>query len=173
MELIKQRLRRLRDEKNKLQVDVANDLHISRGTYASYEGGITPPVDMCIKLASYFNVTVDYLLCVSNERRPAGGALQPMLEKLASYPGIASLTASDLADLLTSALRYQQKGAPCGDLPIKALTGFLDGLRAAMDAAAADDGPALALAANDAVVAALAITKMPAALYQSKEDITP
>lgn len=173
MEQIKTRLRKLRDEKEMMQVDIANAVHIARGTYASYENGITPPVDMCIKLAAYFDVSVDYLLCVSNEKKPAAGKLAALFSSLSQYAGDKAPTASDIADLLTSAVRYYQKGAPSGDIPLRALKGFLEGLSRAMDAAVAMDLPALLDAANSAAVSALDIAKMPASLYENKEDPAP
>ena len=46
----------------------------------------------------------------------------------------------------------------------------MDGLRAALAAAASGDTPALIDGANAAAVAALEVTKMPAALYASMKD---
>lgn len=47
---------------NKLQKEVAVDLGVERSTYVRWENGQTePPIDMLIKLADYFCVTLDYL----------------------------------------------------------------------------------------------------------------
>ena len=56
-------LKNLRIQKELKQIDVSNALGISYQAYANYENGHrSPDKDMLIKLADYFNVSVDYLL---------------------------------------------------------------------------------------------------------------
>ncbi len=165
-------LRKLRSEREEKQSTVADALLISRGTYSSYENGITPPTEVCIKLADYFDVSLEYLLGLSNERKPAGGRLAAAFSSLAKLAGDAAPTANDMAGLLEAAARYYQKGACCGDLPLHALKGFHVGLCAALAAAVQEDSPALLDSVNAAAVAALDITKMPAVFYESKQGGT-
>lgn len=56
-------------KKNKLkQKELAKNLNIAYTTYNAYETkDITPPVEILIRIAKYFNVSVDYLLGVENE----------------------------------------------------------------------------------------------------------
>ena len=62
MEALRQRLIGLRQKEGLLQRDVADQLHIDRSTYSYYERGKTnPPLDILIKLADYFGVSLDYL----------------------------------------------------------------------------------------------------------------
>lgn len=62
MEILRKRLIELRRKKGLLQRDVADQLHIDRSTYSYYERGKTnPPLDILIKLADYFGVSLDYL----------------------------------------------------------------------------------------------------------------
>ena len=62
MEALRQRLIGLRQKEGLLQRDVAHQLHIDRSTYSYYERGKTnPPLDILIKLADYFGVSLDYL----------------------------------------------------------------------------------------------------------------
>lgn len=65
MELM--RLRQVR-EKNKLsQVKVANYLNCSQQVYSNYELGQRDiPTEMLIRLSNYFDVSVDYLLEISD-----------------------------------------------------------------------------------------------------------
>lgn len=57
------RLVHLRTLKNLTQQQVANNLKISRATYAHYEiGRRAPDHEMLLKLAEFFEVSVDYLL---------------------------------------------------------------------------------------------------------------
>ena len=57
------RLKELRLRQNKQQGEVAKDLNMSQTGYSHYETGRTQPnIEMIIKLADYFHVTIDNLL---------------------------------------------------------------------------------------------------------------
>lgn len=57
------RIRHLRTQSNRTQAIVAQSLGVSRSTYAKYETGENEPDHtMLLKLASYFGVSIDYLL---------------------------------------------------------------------------------------------------------------
>ena len=56
-------IRNLREDNDKLQVELANYLSIKQTTYSKYElGKINIPVEALIKLADYYDVTLDYLV---------------------------------------------------------------------------------------------------------------
>lgn len=56
------RLLSLRKNIGKTQEEVAKELGITRATYANYEAGKTQPdFDILLKIANYFNVSLDYL----------------------------------------------------------------------------------------------------------------
>ena len=56
-------LREIRKRKGYSQLKVAMDLNISREALSYYETGKrSPDIDMLIKLSSYFNVSIDYLI---------------------------------------------------------------------------------------------------------------
>lgn len=56
-------LKILREQKKKSQAEMAEILHISRQSYNFYENGQREPkIDMLLKMADYFGVSVDYLL---------------------------------------------------------------------------------------------------------------
>ena len=58
-----ERLKELRKEKKLTQTQVGNYLGITVSAYGNYElGQREPSIDMLLKLADYFGVTVDYLL---------------------------------------------------------------------------------------------------------------
>ncbi len=68
--MIGSRLKSLRDENNKLQSEVADDLKINRVTYNRYEREErSPDLETLTKIASYFDVSTDYLLGVSTEKK--------------------------------------------------------------------------------------------------------
>lgn len=58
-----ERLQQLRSEKNLLQKDIAKDNNLSLRAYQYYERGQSDPTSkVLIKLADYFNVSLDYLV---------------------------------------------------------------------------------------------------------------
>lgn len=66
--VLKDRLLKLRKEKNRTQEDVAKVIGVSRPAYTAYEkGNRTPDYGILQTLADYFDVTTDYLLGHSND----------------------------------------------------------------------------------------------------------
>ncbi|PGW70169.1 transcriptional regulator [Bacillus cereus] len=64
------RLHTLRKEKKLRQEDMAKQLGIARTTYAMYEqGNREPDYNTLIKLASFFEVSIDYLLGTTEIRQ--------------------------------------------------------------------------------------------------------
>lgn len=60
--LIQLNLKFLRKKKNLTQESLAQALGISRSKLAGYELTITPPLDILVKIAEYFNVSLDILI---------------------------------------------------------------------------------------------------------------
>jgi len=57
------RLKELRLENGKTQYELADYLHIGQSTYSQYENGQRQvPIDALIRLADYYDVSVDYIL---------------------------------------------------------------------------------------------------------------
>lgn len=60
----KNNLQTLRKKKGYKQIKVAMDLDTTQETISSYETGrVFPSSDMLIKLADYYNTSIDYILC--------------------------------------------------------------------------------------------------------------
>ena len=60
-------LRGIREDRDIKQKDVAKYLNVSQNTYSQYETGvISLTAEVLIKLAEYYNVSVDYLLDRTN-----------------------------------------------------------------------------------------------------------
>ena len=56
-------LRAIREDNDLRQSDIAKVLNISQNTYSQYETGVIAlTAEVLIKLADYYNVSVDYLL---------------------------------------------------------------------------------------------------------------
>lgn len=63
-----ERIRNLREDHDLKQKDLSKYLSIDQSTYSDYENGrINIPVEMLIKIADYYNVSLDYLVGRSNE----------------------------------------------------------------------------------------------------------
>lgn len=61
--MIFENIRNLREDHDKKQQEIADYLHIKQTTYSKYElGKINIPIEVFIKLADYYHVSVDYLL---------------------------------------------------------------------------------------------------------------
>lgn len=66
-----ERIRTLREDYDKTQTDIAELLKIGQRTYCDYELGKTRiPVDSLIVLAKYYNVSMDYICGMSEEKTP-------------------------------------------------------------------------------------------------------
>lgn len=56
-------IRNLREDNDKTQQELAEYLNVKQTTYSKYElGKINIPIEVFLKLADYYDVTVDYLL---------------------------------------------------------------------------------------------------------------
>lgn len=65
------RLRQLREDKDMTQVQVAKYLNMSQTGYSQYEIGRNDvPTIVLIKLALLYNVSVDYMLNITDETKP-------------------------------------------------------------------------------------------------------
>ena len=63
-------LRGIREDRDIKQKDIAKYLNVSQNTYSQYETGvISLTADILIKLANYYNVSIDYLLDRTNDPR--------------------------------------------------------------------------------------------------------
>lgn len=72
--MIGERLADLRKDKNMSQKDLAQQLGISVYTVSSYEReNSTPDDDMKVEIAKFFNVSLDYLLGLTDDELPIGG----------------------------------------------------------------------------------------------------
>ena len=67
---IYQRLKDIREDHNKKQIEIAELLGIKQQQYARYEAGIYEiPVHHLITLARYYNLSIDYLTGLTDTPR--------------------------------------------------------------------------------------------------------
>lgn len=65
------RIRDLRIDQGLTQQTVAELLHVSQNTYSQYEIGITKfPLEAVMRLAKFYNVSVDYLVGLTDVPKP-------------------------------------------------------------------------------------------------------
>lgn len=63
------RIRNLREDTDMTQTDMAKNLFISQRTYSYYEsGGHDIPTEVLVRLADFYDVSVDYLLNRTDKR---------------------------------------------------------------------------------------------------------
>ena len=64
------RIRDLREDADLTQTELSNHLHISQRSYSHYENGTRDiPTNILIAIADYYDVSVDYLLERTNQKR--------------------------------------------------------------------------------------------------------
>lgn len=67
--MVFQNIRNLREDNDYKQVDVAKYLNVSQNTYSQYETGVIElTASTLIKLSKLYNVSVDYLLGLSDQQ---------------------------------------------------------------------------------------------------------
>jgi len=69
--MIYKRIKNLREDNDWTQQYVADLLYISRSTYSAYENGAnSPPLEILIKLSKIHNTSIDYILDLTDRRKP-------------------------------------------------------------------------------------------------------
>ncbi len=64
-------IRNLRIDNNYTQTQIAEILHVKQNTYSQYEiGTLNYPIEILIKLSDFYRTSVDYLLGLTDEKRP-------------------------------------------------------------------------------------------------------
>lgn len=68
--MIYRRIRDLREDHDLTQKQLAKELNCSQQVYSNYELGQRDiPTDILIKLSSFYNVSVDYILGISDNHQ--------------------------------------------------------------------------------------------------------
>lgn len=65
------RIKELREDSDKKQLEIAIELKTTQQQYYRYENGIREiPVRHLIKLAELYNTSLDYIVGITNDKRP-------------------------------------------------------------------------------------------------------
>lgn len=66
-----QRIRDLREDRDITQTQLAQYLQIHQTTYSDYEiGNLNVPIDILIKLAKFYNTSIDYIVGLTDNPKP-------------------------------------------------------------------------------------------------------
>lgn len=66
-----ERLKEIREDKDYKPSDIAKVLNTTQQQYSKYELGLQViPIERLVKLAKFYNTSVDYLIGLTNERKP-------------------------------------------------------------------------------------------------------
>ena len=69
-DMLFENIRNLREDNDKKQIELAEYLNIKQTTYSKYElGKINIPIEVFIKLADYYDVSIDYLVGRSKKKK--------------------------------------------------------------------------------------------------------
>lgn len=69
-DMLFENIRNLREDNDKKQIELAKYLNIKQTTYSKYElGKINIPIEVFIKLADYYDVSIDYLVGRSTKKK--------------------------------------------------------------------------------------------------------
>jgi transcriptional regulator with XRE-family HTH domain len=121
---ISERIKRLRQEKDWTQADLAEKLHVHQKQVSAYERGVnTPSTDILVKLAEIFQVTLDYLAFESHGQ-PARFNIQDRellrrFEAVDQLPEQSRALAKEVLDLLILKQRFHDL-VETGPLPTSA-----------------------------------------------------
>ena len=67
---MKNRLKDLREDNDLTQIQISSYLHITQAAYSYYEvGKRSIPIELVIKLADYYNVSLDYIYYRTNKKK--------------------------------------------------------------------------------------------------------
>jgi len=65
------RIRDMREDRDMTQAQLAEILKIHQTTYSDYElGNLNVPIDIFIKLAGFYNTSIDYLAGLTDNPKP-------------------------------------------------------------------------------------------------------
>ena len=65
------RIRDIRNDRGLTQKQIAKILHVSQNTYSQYEIGTSRfPLDVVVKLAEFYDVSMDYLVGLADDPMP-------------------------------------------------------------------------------------------------------
>ena len=66
-----ERIRNLREDNDYNQTQIGKEINVAQTSYSDYENGkIRMPIDVMIKLAKFYDVDMNYICGLSDEKKP-------------------------------------------------------------------------------------------------------
>lgn len=172
MQPIGDRVKRLRLEKNMKQAELGEIFKCGSVSISNYENGRNISNDLLIMYSNYFDVSTDWILGLTQDRKPGGSDLTTALDALAvqiSANGGAPIAPDQLMQLLDALRLYYRAGAPAGNAPVDVLIAFIKAFTAAVDTARAGSTGDLLIATNAVASAGLQAQSILASFLQQQE----
>ncbi len=173
MQSVGDRVKRLRLEKNLKQAELGEIFKCGSVSISNYENGRNISNDLLVMYSDYFDVSTDWLLGLTQDRKPGGSDLTAALDALAaqiSANGGTPITPDQLLQLLDALRRYYRAGAPAGNAPVDVLIVFIKALTAAADAARAGSTGDLLIATNTVASAGLQAQSILAQFLRQQDE---
>lgn len=164
MDITSKRFKELRETAEIKQGNLAEVLGISQSMISNYENGREPPIEVLLAYREYFDVSVDYLLGATEEKKPPTSDIAQriaMASKAAFAQGAAhAVSGEDVLCLFEKMRAYYKAGAPSDNLPMEVLYNFVEGFTTVLDACAKRDTMNLLDSVNATSIAVLDVTKI-------------
>ena len=112
MKSIQQKLRGLREDNDLTQQQIADILGTSQTMYARYERGANEmPIHHLIKLAQYYNVSLDYIAGLTNNKKGLSQGELPVDKQrlLTLISKSDNLTGKEVIDILKALIETLEK----------------------------------------------------------------
>ena len=168
------RIRRLREENELKQSDICNLFGIQNtSSVSTYENGRELPYDLLIAYAKHFNVSTDWILGLTNDRKPGGSDLNAAMDALAAQVnanGGTPFTPDQLMQLLIALRTYYRAGAPAGNAPVEVLSAFIAAMTDAVATARTGSASDLLVATNDIAAAGLSASSILAQFLRLQDE---
>lgn len=151
MDSVSKRLRDLREDNDLLQATMAQILGCNRTSVSNYENGRDVPMDVIIDYCKYFDISADWLLGLSTDRKRGGSKLNQQLDvlgELTAKAGGQPVTTDMLSSLLTLYSRYYASGAPAGNAPVDVAARLVSSLSTAVMATLTGPAQSVLIATN-------------------------
>lgn len=120
MDILSKRMRDLREDNDMKQSDLSRILNMSQSALSQYECGREPPLDVIFKYMKHFDVSIEYLLGISNERKRVSAREARAIDAMhgaANAHGDKPFTRADISQLVGAFIAYYKAGAPAGSAP--------------------------------------------------------
>lgn len=99
--MLGKQLKILRENRKKSQQEVCNALNIEQSTLANYENGKrVPKIDILVKIAKYYDVSVDYLLGIEEVKSKEYMYCNDISNRIASIASRSKKNIDDIKPLL-------------------------------------------------------------------------